>query len=68
MRRSPDSANKIFYEFNAVGYAIHCWQIAALCILLDHGCTLSAEDEGHILRITDNEQLFLNQLKSRSRD
>ena len=52
----PDAANEILYEFNAVGYAIHSWQLGTLRILLQHGSTLSKEDQQHILRITNNNQ------------
>ena len=43
--RRPEAANEIFYEFNAVGYAIHSWQLGTLRILLQHGSTLSSEDQ-----------------------
>jgi ankyrin repeat protein len=60
--RSPDAANEIFYEFNAVGYAIHCWQLGTLRILLENGSTLSEEDQQHILRISDNDRELLDEL------
>ena len=60
----PDAASEIFYEFNAVGYAIHCWQLGTLRILLEHGCTLSEDDQQHILRISDNDQQLLDELLS----
>ena len=53
---------KSCYEFNAVGYAIHSWQVGTLRILLEHGITLSKEDQQHILRITKNDQEFLDEL------
>ena len=56
LARNPDSANEILYEYNAAGYAIHCWQLGTLRILLQHGSTLSKEDQQHILRITNNNQ------------
>ena len=62
LARNSDAANEIFYEFNAVGYAIHSWQLGSLRILLEHGCTLSQEDQQHILRISDNDQEFLDEL------
>ena len=61
-RSHPDAANEILYEFNAVGYAIHSWQLGTLRILLEHGSTLSKEDQQHILRITNNDQEFLDEL------
>jgi hypothetical protein len=65
---APDSfhgqgcANEIFYEFNAVGYAIHSWQLGTLRILLQNGSTLSKEDQQHILRISNNDQELLHEL------
>src|SRR4029077_13127357 len=54
LARHPDAPNEVLYEFNAVGYAIHSWQLGTLRILLEHGSTLSKEDQQHILRITNN--------------
>jgi ankyrin repeat protein len=62
LARHPDAASEILYEFNAVGYAIHSWQLGTLRILLEHGSTLSEEDRQHILRITNNDQEFLDEL------
>lgn len=62
LARNPNAANEIFYEFNAVGYAIHGWQLGTLRILLEHGSTLSKEDQQHILRISNNDQDLLNEL------
>jgi ankyrin repeat protein len=62
LARKPDAANEILYEFNAVGYAIHSWQLSTLRILLEHGSTLSKEDQRHILRISNNDQELLNEL------
>ena len=62
LARNPDAVNEVFYEFNAVGYAIHSWQLGTLRILLQHGGTLSPADQQHILRITNNDQGFLDQL------
>jgi ankyrin repeat protein len=62
LARNPGEANEILYEFNPVGYAIHCWQLATLRVLLEHGCTLSQGDQQHILRITNNNQEFLAKL------
>jgi ankyrin repeat protein len=62
LARQPDAANQILYEFNAVGYAIHSWQLRTLRILLEHGSTLSKEDQQHILRISNNDQELLNEL------
>jgi ankyrin repeat protein len=62
LARNPDAVNEILYEFNAVGYAIHSWQLGTLRILLEHGCKLSKEDQQHILRITNNNQRFLEEL------
>jgi len=60
--RNPDAVNEVLYEFNAVGYAIHSWQLGTLRILLRHGSTLSTEDQQHILRITNNNQRLLDEL------
>jgi ankyrin repeat protein len=62
LARHPDAANEVLYEFNAVGYAIHSWQLGTLRILLEHGSALSKEDQQHILRITNNNQKFLDEL------
>jgi ankyrin repeat protein len=62
LARDPDAANEIFYEFNAVGYAIHSWQLGTLRILLEHGSTLSKEDQQEILRISNNDQELLGEL------
>jgi ankyrin repeat protein len=62
LAHSPNAANEIFYEFNAVGYAIHSWQLGTLRILLQHGGTLSKEDQQHILRISNNDQELLDEL------
>jgi ankyrin repeat protein len=62
LARDPDAAHEIFYEFNAVGYAIHSWQLNTLRILLQHGSTLSGEDQQHILRISGNDRQLLNEL------
>jgi ankyrin repeat protein len=62
LARNPDAASEILYEFNAVGYAIHSWQLGTLRILLEHGSTLSSEDQQNILRITNNNQEFLDKL------
>ena len=62
LARNPDAANEIFYEFNAVGYAIHSWQLGPLRILLQNGSTLSKEDQQHILRISSNNQELLDEL------
>jgi ankyrin repeat protein len=58
----PDAAQETFYELNAVGYAIHSWQLGTLRILLEHGCTLSKQDRQHILRISDHDQHLLDEL------
>lgn len=60
--RNPDAASEIFYEFNAVGYAIHSWHLGTLRILLQNGSTLSEEDQQHILRISNNDQALLEDL------
>jgi len=62
LAHQPDAANEVLYEFNAVGYAIHSWQLGTLRILLQHGSTLSKEDQQHILRITNNNQRLLDEL------
>ena len=62
LAHDPDAANEILYEFNAVGYGIHSWQLGTLRILLEHGSALSKEDQQHILRITNNNQKFLDEL------
>lgn len=62
LARNPDAANESFYEFNAVGYAIHSWQLGTLRILLQNGNTLSKEDQQHILRISENDQKLLDEL------
>jgi hypothetical protein len=58
----PGAANEVLYEFNAAEYAIHSWQLGTLRILLQHGSVLSKEDQQHILRITNNNQRFLDDL------
>ena len=62
--RDPNAVHEIFYEFNAVGYAIHSWQLGTLRILLEYGCTLSEEDQQHILRISNNDEQLLNALRA----
>lgn len=62
LARDPAAANEVFYEFNALGYAIHSWQPGTLRILLQHGCILSEEDQQHILRISENDQQLLDEL------
>ncbi len=62
LARNSDAANEVFYEFNAVGYAIHSWQLGTLRILLQHGSILSKEDQQHILRISNNDQALLDKL------
>ncbi len=62
MALHPEAASEILYEYNAVGYAIHSWQLGTLRILLQHGCILSQVDQQHILRITKNNQKFLDEL------
>lgn len=62
LARNPQAADEIFYEFNAVGYVIHSWQLNTLRILLEHGSTLSDEDQLHILRISNNDQKLLEEL------
>jgi ankyrin repeat protein len=64
LARHPDAANEVLYEYNAVGYAIHSWQVGTLRILLEHGCVLSKADHQHILRITNNNQKFLDELNA----
>jgi hypothetical protein len=58
----PSAACEIIYEFNAVGYAIHSWQLGTLRILLERGSSLSQEDQQHILRISNNDQKLLDEL------
>jgi len=62
LARNPSAIDEILYEFNAVGYAIRSWQLGTLRILLQHGGTLSKEDQGHILEITNNNQPLLDEL------
>jgi ankyrin repeat protein len=62
LARHPDAANEVLDELNAVGYAIHSWQLGTLRILLQHGSTLSKEDQQHILRISNNDQELLDEL------
>jgi serine/threonine-protein phosphatase 6 regulatory ankyrin repeat subunit B len=62
LARNPDAAKEVLDEFNAVGYAIHSWQLGTLRILLQHGCALSKEDQQHILRISNNDQQLLDEL------
>ena len=62
LARHPDASNEVLDEFNAVGYAIHSWQLGTLRILLQHGSTLSKEDQQHILRISNNDQELLDEL------
>ena len=59
LARNPSAVDEIFYEFNAVGYAIHSWHLGALRILLEHGGALSQEDQQHILRISGDDQKLL---------
>ena len=59
---NPEAAEEKLYEFNAVGYAIHSWQLETLRILLQNGSKLSDEDAQHILRISDNDQDLLREL------
>lgn len=55
---NPAAAEDVLYEFNAVGYAIHSWQLGTLRILLKNGCSLSSEDQKHVLRISGDEALL----------
>jgi ankyrin repeat protein len=68
LARYPEVANEIFYEFNAVGYAIHSWQLGTLKILLQHGSSLSEDDQQHILRISDNDHALLVELMAIEHD
>lgn len=58
LARNPAAAQEIFYEFNAVGFAIHTWHLGTLRILLENGCALSSEDQQHILRISNDNELL----------
>jgi ankyrin repeat protein len=62
LMRTPDAVSEIPYEFNAVGYALHSWQLGTLRILLQYGGTLSVEDKEHILRISNNDTTLLDEL------
>jgi ankyrin repeat protein len=62
MERTPDAVNEVPYEFNAVGYAIHSWQLGTLRILLQHGGKLTDDDKQHILRISDDDTALLDEL------
>ncbi len=62
LERAPEAATEVFYEFSAVQYAIHCWQLGSLRILLQHGCRLTQEDQQHILRISNSDQELLADL------
>lgn len=62
LAKNAHSANELFYEYNAVGYAIHSWQLGTLRVLLQHGCTLTETDQQHILRISGNDQTLLGEL------
>ena len=62
LARRPDAVTEILYEFNAVGYAIHSWQLGTLRILLEHGGTLSEQDRRQIMRISKNDQKLLDEL------
>ncbi|QDT29983.1 Phosphocholine transferase AnkX [Gimesia panareensis] len=62
LAQNPAAVHELLYEFNAVGYAIHCWQLGTLRILLHHGGKLSTEDQQQILRISDNDQSLLDEL------
>lgn len=62
LARNPQAIGEIFYEFNAVGYAVHCWNLGVLRILLQHGGVLSESDRQHILRISNNDQQLLDEL------
>jgi ankyrin repeat protein len=68
LARNPDTVEEFLYEYNAVGYAIHCWQLGTLRVLLRHGANLSKEDQGHILRISGNDQELLGELISINED
>jgi hypothetical protein len=65
--RFPDSFLQIILRFStcdkflAVG-EIQSWQLGTLRILLQHGSTLSKEDQQHILRISNNDQELLDEL------
>jgi len=60
----PESANEVLYEYNAVGYAIHSWQLETLRVLLQQGCKLTLEDQKHILRISGDDRALLAELLS----
>jgi ankyrin repeat protein len=62
LARNPDALNEVLYECNAMGYAIHSWQLGTLRIQLEHGSMLSSEDQQHILRISNNNQVLLDEL------
>jgi ankyrin repeat protein/beta-lactamase regulating signal transducer with metallopeptidase domain len=62
LMRTPDAVHEVPYEFNAVGYAIHSWQLGTLRILLQYGGTLSDEDKQHILRISNDDRALLDEL------
>lgn len=61
LSQRPESASETFYEFNAVGYAIHSWQLDTLRVLLKHGCALTQTDQRHILRISQGDQELLDE-------
>ncbi len=62
LHQNPAAISEELYGFNAVAYAIHSWQLGTLKILLEHGCQLSEEDQGHILRISGNDHALLEAL------
>lgn len=62
LAQNPAAVHELFYELNAVGYAIHSWQLGTLRILLHNGGKLSAEDQQQILRISENDQRLLAEL------
>lgn len=64
LARHPAAADEILYEFNAIGYAIHSWQLGTLRILLERGGSLSGDDRQQILRISGNDENLLGELLS----
>ncbi|QDV20964.1 Ankyrin repeats (3 copies) [Gimesia panareensis] len=62
LAQNPAAVHELLYEFNAVGYAIHSWQLGTLRILLEQDGQISAEDQQQILRISENDQSLLDEL------
>ena len=63
LERSSPNVDEVLYEFTAVQYAIHSWQLGSLRILLQHGHRLTDDDKQHILRISKGDIELLEKLE-----